>query len=131
MDEQETRVQRDEVVADNGVTERRQTVERSSQVDSRVLVARVIWWIAGVVIALLALRVILMLFGANEGSPFVGFIYAVSQIFAWPFYGIFPQPAYGASALDSASLVAMIVYALIAWGLARLTTLTARHSEVA
>ena len=130
MDEQRTETVREEEVDRGGVHEKRQVVSSDTQVDGRVIVARVIWWVAGVIIALLALRVVMMLLGANDNSPFVSFIYALSGVFAWPFYGIFPQPEYGVSALDSASLVGIVVYTLVAWGLAKLMTLTATRTDV-
>lgn len=102
----------------------RQTVATHTAVDSRVIIGRVIWFIAGFIIVLLALRIVMMLLGANTGAPFVDFLYAISGVFAWPFYGIFPQPAYGSSQFDSASLVAIVVYALLAWGVVKLLTLT-------
>lgn len=130
MDEQRTETVREEEVNHGGVHEKRQVVSSDTQVDGRVVVARVIWWVAGFIITLLVLRVVLMLLGANNDSAFVSFIYALSGVFAWPFYGIFPQPEYGMSQLDSASLVAIVVYALVAWGIARLTTLTSTRTDV-
>lgn len=130
MDEQRTETVREEEVNHGGVHEKRQVVSSDTQVDGRVVVARVIWWVAGFIITLLVLRVVLMLLGANNDSAFVSFIYTLSGVFAWPFYGIFPQPKYGVSQLDSASLVAIVVYALVAWGIARLTTLTSTRTDV-
>lgn len=111
------------------------TVQRRTVVTDRVgpgvLIARVIYWLTGVTIALLALRVVLLLLGANQGSPFVNFIYGLSGIFAWPFYGIFNyQPSYGSSTLELSSIVAIIVYALVGVGLARLATLGSSRADV-
>lgn len=120
--EQTTEV-RETNVQEGATNVQRQTVSETTKADGRVVAQRVVWYIAGVIIALLAVRVLLYLFGANEGSGFVDFVYAVSWVFAAPFYGIFPQPEYGRSVLDTASLVAMVVYALVAWGIAKLFTL--------
>ena len=110
----------------------RQTVQSTSTASSAVILKRVVWYIAGVIIALLAIRVILLLLGANRENEFVDFVYALSEIFAAPFYGIFNyQPAYGQSMLELSSLVAIAVYALIAWGIAKLTTLTKSNPSVA
>ena len=110
----------------------RQTVQSTSTASSAVILKRVVWYIAGVIIALLAIRVILLLLGANRENEFVDFVYALSDIFAAPFYGIFNyQPAYGHSMLELSSLVAIAVYALIAWGIAKLTTLTKSNPSVA
>lgn len=92
--------------------------------------ARLIWFIAGIIIALLALRFLFVLLGANKGNGFVDFIYAVSYPFAAPFFGIFNYSTrYGVSRFEVSTLVAMAIYALIAWGLARLVTI--RHPNTA
>lgn len=110
---------------------RRQTVQSTSTASNAVILKRVVWYIAGVIIALLATRIILLLLGANRENEFVDFVYALSEIFAAPFYGIFNyQPAYGQSMLELSSLVAIAVYALIAWGIAKLTTLTKSNPSV-
>lgn len=115
------------VVDDANNVDRREVVttptRTAATADSRIVARRVVWYIAGFIIALLALRIILLLLGANRGSGFVDFIYALSGVFAAPFAGIFPAPTYGQFFFDTASVIAIIVYALIAWGLARLFTL--------
>lgn len=128
--ERQTTEVRNTEVQDGPTTVQRQTVAQTSEADGRVVAGRIVWYIAGFIITLLALRVVLFLLGANQGSGFVDFLYAVSGVFAAPFYGIFPQPAYGVSVLDSASLVAMVIYALVAWGVAKLFTLNRTHDEV-
>ena len=90
--------------------------------------ARVVWYIAGVITTLLALRFVLALLGANKGNGFVDFIYNVSHPFAAPFFGIFNyQTQYGVSKFELSTLVAIVVYLLVAWGLARLVTI--RHPQ--
>ncbi len=109
---------------------RRQTVT-TDRVGSSVIATRVIYYLTGVIVALLALRVVLLLLGANASSPFVNFVYGLSGIFASPFYGIFGyQPSYGISTLELSSIVAIIVYALVGYGLARLFTLNSNRSDV-
>lgn len=109
----------------------RQTVTHSDTAPGSVIARRVVWYIAGFIISLLALRMLLLLLGANEASPFVSFIYGLSGIFAAPFYGIFNyQPVYGNSVFEISSVVAMIIYALIAWGIAKLLTLGSSRADV-
>lgn len=104
---------------------------RTSQAGGSLMLYRIIWLIAGIIIALLALRIILLLLAANEGAPFVDFVYGLSSIFAWPFYGIFGYtPHYGQSVLEISSIVAIIVYALIAWGLGKVATLNSSRTDV-
>lgn len=110
---------------------RRQSVTTASKVDAGVVARRIVYYLAGVIVVLLALRILLLLLAANQGSGFVDFIYALSGFFAWPFYGIFNyQPAYGQSIFEVSSLVAIIVYALIAVGVAKLFTLTKSEDTV-
>lgn len=120
-----------EVVETNEPVETRQrTVVADDTADGRIVAKRVVWYIAGVIIALLAIRVILLMLGANREAGFVDFIYAISGIFAAPFAGIFPAPTYGGQFFfDSASVVAIIVYALIAWGIAKLFTLGSPRAD--
>lgn len=88
------------------------------------LAARVIWYIAGVLLVLLAFRFVLALLGANPNNAFADFIYTVSHPFVAPFFSLFGyQLQYGVSRFETYTLVAMAVYAIIAWGLVRLVTI--------
>lgn len=110
---------------------RRQTVATASKIDGAFIAQRVIYYVAGVIITLLVLRMVLQLLAANQGSPFVDIIYTVSGLFAWPFFGIFNyQPTYGQSVFEVSSLVAIVVYGLVAVGLAKLSTLTKTDDAV-
>lgn len=130
--EQQTTEVRETTERQDGANVTRQTVQSTGTASSSVVLKRVVWYIAGVIIALLAIRVILLLLGANRDSGFVDFVYALSEIFAAPFYGIFNYvPAYGQSVLELSSLVAIAVYALIAWGIAKLATLTKTNPSAA
>ena len=84
---------------------------------------QIMYFIFGVIEALLAVRFTLLLLGANEASGFVRLIYGLSRPFVLPFQGIFGEPALGASVLEWSSLVGIIVYALVAYGLIRLIEL--------
>ena len=80
-----------------------------------------IWVIFGIVV--LGLRVFLLATSANATTPFVNFIYNTSASFLQPFRGIFPPKSVGETGyLDVAAIFAMIVYALLAWGLAALVS---------
>lgn len=81
---------------------------------------QVIWYILGVIEVLLAFRVVLKLLGANPASGFTSFIYAVSGPFAIPFLGILPTARAAGSVFEWSTLIAMAVYAVIAWGLVKL-----------
>lgn len=126
---QETREVRTTDAQVGATNVQRQTVTARSSAPTSVVAQRVVWYMVGFIIALLALRVVLLLFGANRVG-FVDFIYSFSGIFAAPFAGIFSTPSYdGKFYLDSASLVAIAVYALVGWGIAKLFTLGSNHPE--
>ena len=91
---------------------------------------RIVYYIGGAIIALLVVRFVLALLGAAQGNPFVDFIYGLSSIFVWPFYGIFGEPTYGSSQFESSTVVAIVVYALLTVGIGRLFTLGSRDSSV-
>lgn len=128
--EQATREVRTTDTQVGGTNVQRQTVTEVSSAPASIVAQRVVWYIVGFIIALLALRVVLLMFGASRATGFVDFVYAVSGVFAAPFAGIFPTPSYdGRFYLDSSSLVAMAVYALVGWGIAKLFTLNSNHPE--
>jgi hypothetical protein len=81
---------------------------------------QVIYYILGLIEVLLVARVLLKVFGANAASPFVSFIYSLSDIFALPFAGIFGITASAGNVMEWSTLVAMAVYAVVAYGLVAL-----------
>lgn len=81
---------------------------------------QIIWYILGLVEVLLALRFVLRLLGANAASGFTALIYAVSAPLALPFRGVVGATQFGNSVMEWSSLIAMLVYLLIAWGLVKL-----------
>lgn len=108
------------------VTER--PVERTTRTEARttssgVLAKRIVYYIGGVIIAIIGLRFLFLLLGANQGSGFVDFIYGLSGIFVAPFLGIFGDPNFGVSYVEISSIVAIIVYGLITVGIGKLFTL--------
>lgn len=83
--------------------------------------AQLVYVIAGIVITLIILRVILKALAANAGAGFTSFIYGLTAPLVAPFQGIFatPQSSNG-SVFELSSIVAIIVYALVAWAVVRL-----------
>ena len=103
----------------------RQQVTTSTKADGRLVARRIVYYLLGVVVTFLVLRMVLLLLAANQGSWFVDFVYAVGGFFAAPFFGVFSyEPVYGQSVFEISSLVAIIVYSLLAVGVAKLFTLT-------
>jgi hypothetical protein len=92
-----------------------------------------VYFFSGVLEILLLFRFLLKATGANPGSGFVSFTYGVTQFFTWPFRGIFPaastQGAVTTAIFEPSTLVAMVVYAAIAWGVVQLVMILSRQSE--
>ncbi|MDB5175706.1 MAG: YggT family protein [Candidatus Saccharibacteria bacterium] len=91
-------------------------------------ITRLIAFIAGVLLVLLAFRFVLILFGANKGNGFVDFIYSVSYPFARPFFGMFGYDLqYGVARVEISTLVAMAVYGLVAYAIIKLVNIASRR----
>jgi uncharacterized membrane protein len=79
--------------------------------------AAVVGLIVGVVDVLIAGRFLLKLLGASSQSGFVAFIYGVTAPLVGPFHGIFANSGAANNVFEPAALVAMLVFALIGWGI--------------
>jgi len=93
----------------------------------------IVYFIFGMIEMLLAFRFVLKLTGANPSSGFVDFIYSLSRIFVLPFNGIFhtslAQGDVTTSIFEPSTLVALIVYALIAWGIVKLIKISSGKQQ--
>ena len=85
-----------------------------------IKITRAIYLIFGLVEALLAIRFVLKALGANSEAGFAQLIYGVTGPLVAPFRGLFgtPQAASGA-VLEVHTLIALVIYALVAWLLVR------------
>lgn len=110
---------REHIIEDKGA-ERRQVVYKLSQF---------IWLVTGVVEVLIALRFFLKLIAANPENPFAQLVYNVTYLFLWPFLNLTATPSAGGMVLEIPSLIAMLVYALVAWGIVSLIQLFADRSS--
>lgn len=128
-DTQETEVRETNTQSgDTSIT--KQVVTRQEHTPGVVIAQRIVWFIVGVVSAIIALRFILLLLGANQGAGFTDFIYTLSAPLVAPFVGIFGEPVYGTSVVEISSVLAIVVYLLIGWGIAKLFTLGRPKDEV-
>lgn len=104
------------------------SVATKNKMSSTQTMSYLIYYIFGALEILLAFRLVLKLLGASTRSAFVNMVYGLSGIFALPFEGIFrratTQGIETTSVLEPSTIVAMIVYALVAWGIVRLTTIS-------
>jgi uncharacterized protein YggT (Ycf19 family) len=110
---------REDVTIDH-VVERRALLDR---------VSSIIWFVTGVLMTMLALRIVFLLLEASRESGFVRFIYGFTEPWVRPFQGIFATPAADGAILDSAAITAMVIYALLTWGLVRLIWLLFDRAE--
>ncbi|MES2471107.1 MAG: YggT family protein [Patescibacteria group bacterium] len=81
---------------------------------------QIVWYILGLLEILLAFRFVLKLFGANPAAGFTSFIYSISHIFAAPFLNVFGITQVGASRFEWTTLLAMLVYWVIALGIIKI-----------
>lgn len=81
---------------------------------------QVAWFVFAVIVALIALRFALKLLGASPQAAFVGFTYGITAPLVAPFRGIFPDTAQGFFVFEASSLVAMVIYLLLGWGVVAL-----------
>jgi hypothetical protein len=109
-------------MTDNRVSETR-TTQKEPDRERRIFTfkaTQLVWLLFGVLEALLALRIGLKLIGANAASPVAAFLYGFTGLFLWPFAGLIGTPEAGGLVLELTTVIAMVVYALIAWALERI-----------
>ena len=111
------------VVRDGGGEYRRQVTENVGA-ERRIQLSKgvqFIWLLTGLVEAFIGLRIILKLIAANPGTPFVRFVYNLTDLVLWPFFGLTVTPATGSGIiLELSSFIAMVVYAVAAWALVKI-----------
>jgi hypothetical protein len=90
-----------------------------------------IWLLFGIVEGILAIRFVLKLLGANEAAGFASFIYGASAPFVAPFSNLFANPGSAGSVLELTTMVAIVVYMLVAWLVAKVIWLLAGESRSA
>ncbi len=83
-------------------------------------VTQLIYWLFGLVEGLIAIRFVLKALGANPSAGFAEFVYGITNVLVAPFVGLFGNPQAQGSVLELNSIVALIVYGLLAWLLGRL-----------
>ncbi len=98
---------------------------QDNKAHQRNVAERVVWFVSGVLLVLLGFRFALSLLGANTTNAFANIIYDMSHPFVAPFFSLFGYDnySYGVSRFEVYTLVAMVVYGVVAWGVAKLVTL--------
>ncbi len=88
--------------------------------DTTFKATQLIWLLLGILETVLALRFVFKLIGVNEANQFATFLYNLTDFFVAPFATLTGAPASGGMVFEFSTLIAMIVFALVAWGLERL-----------
>ena len=101
-------------------SDRRSQVHTEVRAPIETVLSRVVMYIFGVIEVIIAIRFVLKMLGASAESGFVQLIYAVSDVLMAPFSTIFNVQQVEGATFDWSALVAIAVYALIAWGIVAL-----------
>ncbi len=105
---------------DTGSSAHTQMVHTETRAPAEVVWSRLVYYVFGVIEVLIAARFVLRLLGANPDTGFVSLIHTASGFFMIPFNAVFKTQTTGGAAFEGSALVALAVYALIAWGIVSL-----------
>lgn len=81
---------------------------------------QIIWYVLGLIEILLLFRFVLKFLGANPAAGFTSFIYGITYIFAAPFISVFRVTYIQGSIFEWTTLLAMLVYWVVAIGVIKL-----------
>ena len=87
-----------------------------------------VWLVSGVVAVILSIRFVFKMLAASTQSGFVRFIFDITQALIAPFHSIFNTAASGNFVFEPETLVAIVIYSLIGWGLVALVRILTRHN---
>ena len=137
MEHKESNVVRDEasgtvreestVVNETGSTPTREASMVKSSTPARRAM-EIIYLVFGIIDAVLLIRLVLKLLGANAHAGFAQFIYGLTDFFLAPFKGLLPTIVSGQSVLELSLIFAILIYSLIAIGLVRLVAISLSRS---
>jgi hypothetical protein len=99
----------------------KQTETQSTKPESHAA-QRIAGALFAIIEAILAFRLVFKLLGANPSNGFVSGLYTVSHFFTGIFENIFPKATANGAVFEPATLIAMVVVALIAWIVLKLLT---------
>jgi len=109
-------------MTNNRISEVR-TTQKEPEREQRIFTfkaTQLVWLVFGILETLILLRIVLKVLGANSVSPIATFIYGFTDLFLWPFKGLMGAPAADGMVLEISSLIAVVIYALIAYALAKI-----------
>lgn len=125
---------KESVTTENDGQKEAMTTETKNVASSSQTIEYLIYFLFGTLEILLAFRLVLKLMGANVSSAFVGLIYSLTGMFILPFEGIFrratTQGIETTSVLEPSTLVAIVVYAILTWGIVKLLRIFSGEKQV-
>jgi hypothetical protein len=86
-----------------------------------------VYLILAVICALLIIRIVLKLLAANTAVTFTGFVYGSTNLLMGPFNGMFPVYAAGRTVFEGSAVIALLVYSVLGYVLARLASIMFRR----
>lgn len=110
-------------------SDHRSEVHTEVRAPGEAIATRIVWFVAAVIEVLIAIRFVLKLIGANAEAGFVQLIQAVSGLFMAPFTAILGSQKVAGSTFEWSALIAIAVYALIAWGIVALIAAVSPRSH--
>ena len=129
-----TEIVKESITTQNEGPKEAVTTETKRIASSTQTIEYLIYFFFGALEILLAFRLVLKLMGASTASGFVGLIYGLTGIFILPFEGIFrrgtAQGIETTAVLEPSTLVAIIVYAILAWGIVKLVKIISGEKQI-
>lgn len=126
MEQPTQKIRETTVTTDNSASTTQEVVEpRREQAHRQNVASNVIRFITGLLLSLLAIRLLLALLGANLENGFADFIFGITYPFVAPFFNLFNYDLdAGVARFELFTLVAIAIYALVGFALAKLVTIT-------
>ncbi|KKP43156.1 MAG: hypothetical protein UR34_C0003G0043 [candidate division WS6 bacterium GW2011_GWC1_33_20] len=119
-----TEIVKESVTTQNEGQEQAVTTEIKREASGFQTIEYIIYFFFGLLDILLLFRLLFKLTGASTSSSFVNLIYDSTRIFILPFEGIFNRGvnniADTTSIFEPSTFVAIIIYAVLAWGIVKL-----------
>jgi len=101
--------------------EKKRGIAAANQNSAIARIVNIVYYLFGILELLLVVRVILHLVGANAGNSFANFIDVLTAPFVALFASLLQNPALGGTAvLEVTTIIAMLVWGIVAWLIARL-----------
>jgi hypothetical protein len=126
-------ITKETIITDGVVATPVTTTPIASEATNTQTIEYLVYYIFGALEILLAFRLVLKMMGASLSSLFVRFIYGLTGLFTLPFDGIFrrglSQGLETTSVLEPGTIVAIIVYAVVAWGIVKMVRISSGKQQ--